>query len=213
MLDTNDLVLDPGNPRVHKISVGSSPYDASYSDYVHALGPIFSVLMGQLQDMDEGATCEAHRKRFAAIVVETWLGEWGDESERLETSGQKRSEGKELISNIIMESTMSSYLSTRGLQPALDYGTPWEDQLQSALDRSQFTQWKEPEFARLLQPPTVSKDPAVEALRGLSWEEGVEKLMRECRDESEIQREKEQKRREEEIERQAQGESWFHLYR
>ncbi|KAK1217899.1 hypothetical protein PQX77_019431 [Marasmius sp. AFHP31] len=202
--DSNNLVLDPGNPRVNEISVGTSPYDASYSDYVHALGPIFSVLMSQIQDM-EGPTREAHRKQFANRVVNTWLGEWGDESVRLETSGEKRSECKDIITHIVMESSMAAYLSIKGLQPALDFETPWEDQLQTVLEKSRFTRWKEAEYAQRLQPSEPLEDPAIEALRGLSWEEGCKKLMQECRKESGIQKEK---RKVEE----GRTETWVHLY-
>ncbi|KAK1215037.1 hypothetical protein PQX77_022369 [Marasmius sp. AFHP31] len=200
--NSDNLVLDPGNPRVNEIKVGTSPYDASYSDYVHALGPIFSVLMAQIQDMEEGPTREAHRKRFAKVVVNTWLGEWGDESVRLETSREKRGECKDLITHIVMESSMSSYLSIKGLQPALDFVTPWEGQLRTALEKSRFTRWKEPEYAQRLQPSPLEEDPAIGALRGLSWEEGCEKLMQESRKEPEIQREK----------RQSRGETWMYSY-
>ncbi|KAK1225917.1 hypothetical protein PQX77_011113 [Marasmius sp. AFHP31] len=207
--DSDNLVLDPGNPRVNAINVGTSPYDASYSDYVHALGPIFSVLMTQIQDMEEGPTRDGHRKRFAEHVVDNWLGEWGDESARLETSGQKRGECKDLITHIVMESSMCSYLSIKGLQPALDFETPWENQLQTALEKSRFTRWKEPEFAQRLQPSTPLEDPAIEDLRGLSWEEGCEKLMRECRKEPECQKEK---RMVEEIGGQGRAETWMYSY-
>ncbi|KAK1220312.1 hypothetical protein PQX77_016938 [Marasmius sp. AFHP31] len=208
---SDNLVLDPGNPRVNKIHVGTSPYDASYSDYVHALGPIFSVLMTQIQDMEEGHTREAHRKQFANLMVNNWLREWGDESARLETSGEKRGECKDLIAHIVMESSMSSYLSIKGLQPALDFETPWEGQLQTALEKSRFTQWKEPQFAQRLQPftPTPLEDPAIEALKGLSWEEGCEKVMQECRVKPESQKEE---RKVEEVGRQGRGETWVHMY-
>ncbi|KAJ8077747.1 hypothetical protein PM082_002180 [Marasmius tenuissimus] len=208
-MNETDLVLDPGNPRVHDIRVGLSPYDASYSDYVHALGPVFALLTIQLREIDEDDAREVHRERFARMVVENWLGEWGEEEwERLNTGRKKRDECKEIITHVMMESTMHLHLANKGLQPALDHSISWEEQFRSALEKSRYTRWKEPEYAQLLQPKKVS----VEPLESLPWDEACEKFLRESNEEFRIWEEKEERKKQAERERRAGEEHWSLSY-
>ncbi|KAL0057847.1 hypothetical protein AAF712_015497 [Marasmius tenuissimus] len=226
-MNDTDLVLDPGNPRVHDICVGLSPYDASYSDYVHALGPVFALLTIQLREIDEDDAREVHRERFARMVVENWLGEWGEEEwECLNTGRKKRDECKvrvdcmpppaglvlimfqEIITHVMMESTMHLHLANKGLQPALDHSISWEEQFRSALEKSRYTRWKEPEYAQLLQPKKVS----VEPLESLPWDEACEKFLRESNEEFRIWEEKEERKKQAERERRAGEEHWSLSY-
>ncbi|KAL0566608.1 hypothetical protein V5O48_015403 [Marasmius crinis-equi] len=187
--------------RLHPILHHHSPRSASWSDFVYALGPVFSLFWQQIEDKNEDK-CHEEIIHLGKIIWDRWTSVWTEG-----TPQEQRVTLKDFLYDIKWESVAHRNYVRLGHKTDID-PIPWKDALEPAVTASEFQRWADPDYVQSLQPPPPpppSPPPAPMSLEEalLLYEKEREQHLEKCRA---------QKEASEKEDSEGEGEDWMYCW-
>ncbi|KAK1230332.1 hypothetical protein PQX77_006587 [Marasmius sp. AFHP31] len=183
------MIVDPGEDlRLHTVRPGTTPRDASISDFAYAVSPVYGLYLRQVNASSEQEK-PSIRRQFLRLLWSCWSEVW--ENNNVKLTKKQLQFLRDLAASVVSEYDLHRYYVRIGRKsdaiPANNI--PWDEAIKNAIRESRFERWANPDYVASVRPPALAPAPDVglEKFRSMTWEEHVEWMFREIEQDQQVE--------------------------
>ncbi|KAK1223434.1 hypothetical protein PQX77_013693 [Marasmius sp. AFHP31] len=183
------MIVDPGEDlRLHTVRPGTTPKDASISDFAYAVSPVYGLYIQQVNGSSEQEKPSVCRQ-FLRLLWKCWSEVWENNDTKLTKKQLKFL--RDLAAAVVAEYDLHRYYVRVGRKSdAVPVNNIlWDEAIKNAIRESRFERWADPGYVASVRPPALAPAPNVdlEMFRSMTWEEHVDWMFREIEQDQQVE--------------------------